>query len=407
MSPIGLGVVATAALAGIVLFLGEGLRRRIAPLRELNIPAPVIGGLVAAVALLIAGSAADFHVTFDSALERPLMIAFFTSIGFAASVRMLRAAGSQVVVMLVLASVFAIVQNVAGIAVATAFDLPPLFGVLTGSVTLTGGPATGLAFAPAFEKAGVSDAASVALATGMAGIVLGGLLGAPVATALIRRGRLHGAHATRSSQNPSITPQIVSTEAAPARDEDSVTIGVLKTVSVILVCMWLGSLIGARLEAAGITMPAYIGAMVVACVLRNFDDVAGWLRLSHSSIQIAGNVALSLFLVMALMRLDLAGLAHLALPILVILAVQVALVSAACFWPVYALMGRDYDSAVMCGGFVGFMLGTTANAMAVMTTLVERYGEAARAFLVLPLVGAFFLDFTNALIITTFLNVLS
>jgi ESS family glutamate:Na+ symporter len=180
----------------------------------------------------------------------------------------------------------------------------------------------------------------------------------------------------------------------------------LKTVAVVLIAMWVGQGISSFITALGVTLPAYIGAMLAAAILRNVDDRTRWLRLSHSTLDLLGAVALSFFLVMALMTLDLSKLASMAGPLIVMLLVQVAIVSIFSLWPVFALMGRDYEAAVITGGFLGFMLGTTANAIAVMRTLVERFGAAPRAFLVAPLVGAFFLDFTNALVITAFLNFL-
>jgi ESS family glutamate:Na+ symporter len=174
----------------------------------------------------------------------------------------------------------------------------------------------------------------------------------------------------------------------------------------VLVAMWIGSWVSAGFAALGLTLPAYIGAMLVAAAIRNLDDATGWFKLSHRFIAELGAVVLALFLVLALMTLRLWELAGLAIPLVTILAAQVALV-AVFVWPVFTVMGRDYESAVMGGGFVGFMLGTTANAMAVMRTLADRYGAAPVAFLVAPLVGAFFIDFTNAIIITLFLNVLS
>ena len=169
--------------------------------------------------------------------------------------------------------------------------------------------------------------------------------------------------------------------------------------------MWIGSWVSAWFASMNITLPAYIGAMLTAAVIRNFDDVTHWIKLSQRTIDDIGNVALSLFLVLAIMTLELWKLAGLAIPLLLILLVQVAIVALVCFWPIFQMMGRDYDSAVMGAGFVGFMLGTTANAMANMEALVERYGPAPRAFLVVPMVGAFFIDFTNALIITACINI--
>jgi ESS family glutamate:Na+ symporter len=286
----------------------------------------------------------------------------------------------------------------------------PLFGVLNGSVTLTGGPATGLAFAPAFEQAGVPGAATVAIAAAMVGIVSGGLIGGPVGTILIERHQLRKRQGSATHQDPRLATQIVEdqlrepTLIAPA-DEDKESYALLKALVVILIAMWIGSGVSGWFTRAGITLPAYIGAMLIAAVIRNADDATGLIGLSQRTIDDLGSVALSLFLVLALMTLRLWELAGLALPMVAILVVQVALIAAVCFWPVFRVMGRDYDAAVMGGGLCGFMLGTTANAMANMEALVERYGPAPRAFLVVPMVGAFFIDFVNAVIITVCLNI--
>ncbi len=396
-----LGLIETSAVASVLLLAGYAIRRLVPPLERVNMPAPVIGGLIAAVGMLIARVMELPAVEFDTSPQQPLMIAFFTSLGFAASVRLLRAGGLQVLVLLALCSVFAILQNLLGIAIATAFGLHPLFGVITGSVTLTGGPATGLAFAPLFEQAGVTGAATVAITTAMAGIILGSLVGAPLATALIERRGLRPKTVAHSPCH-----SIDAEEHTEPRDEGTRVVMVLKTITIFLLAMWLGSWISAAIQRSGLTMPAYIGAMLAASALRNLDDVTGWLKLPHRYIDVAGAVTLSLFLVMAMMTLDLLKLSSLAGPLLIVIVAQLLLVMLAFLWPLYQWMGRDYDAAVISGGFAGFMLGTTANAMAVMRSLVERYGAAPRAFLVAPLVGAFFMDFTNALIITAFLNLL-
>jgi len=391
-----LDAVQTLALAGIALFLGYALCRAIPVLGRYNLPPPVIGGLVFA----LAGWAAHGHgttlFTLDTALQTPLMIAFFTTIGINASLWLLRISGLQVVVFLLLASGFAVVQNLVGIAVAKGFGLHPLFGVLAGSTTLTGGPATGLAFAPQFEAAGVTGAASIAVASAMAGIVCGGLLGGPVATVLIRRFNLRS---TRPEDHRAPSEDRSVDVATESQREHAA----LKSIVVLLVAMWLGAWVSRWISATGVTLPAYVGAMLVGAVVRNIDDRTGWLQLSVPTTDLIGNVCLALFLSVALINLKLWELAGLALPLLVNLGLQALLVSVFCL-VVLRTMGRDYDAAVMSGGFVGFMLGTTANAMAVMRTLVERYGIAPRAFLVAPLVGAFFIDFTNALIITGFIN---
>jgi ESS family glutamate:Na+ symporter len=335
------------------------------------------------------------------------MIAFFTAVGFGASLQLLRVGGPLVVRFLILATIFAIVQNGAGVLVALSFGLQPLFGVLAGSVTLTGGPATGLAFAPLFEQAGVAGAGSIAIAAAMAGIVAGGVVGGPLGTFLVRRHRLDAPArtATATSPNPGKAEEGEVKASTNAADDEEGLFPIVKNIVAILVAMWIGSWVSRGFAALGLTLPAYIGAMLVAAALRNVDEWTGWFRLSYRFIDIFGAVALSLFLVVALMTLRLWELAGLALPLLVMILVQVALAALVAVGPVFRFMGRDYEAAVMSGGFLGFMLGTTANAMAVMQTLTERYGPAPRAFLVAPMVGAFFIDFTNALIITAFLNV--
>ncbi|HEX2309932.1 MAG TPA: sodium/glutamate symporter, partial [Vicinamibacterales bacterium] len=302
-----------------------------------------------------------------------------------------------------------------GALVAVALGQPALMGVLAGSVTLTGGPATGLAFAPQFEAAGVPAAGTLALAAAMAGIVAGGLTGGPVATWLIARRRLATPNAT-PVHVPVVTAQSVVearmpvTPAAVPEGEDREAYTILKTLVVMLVAMGAGSAISAwinqALSGTGIALPAYIGAMLAAAAIRNVDDAARLIGISQQIVDELGNVALSLFLVLALMTLRLWEIVHVAVPLAIIVVVQVALVIGAALIIVYRTMGRDYEGAVIASGFCGFMLGTTANAMANMDTIVERYGPAPRAFLVVPMVGAFFIDFTNALLITAFLNLL-
>ncbi len=407
--------VQTLAFAGAVLFIGYGIRNFIKPLSRYNIPAPVVGGLLVAIVLWITRSDGSTLITFDTTLQSPLMIAFFTSIGFGASLSLLRVGGPQVIWMFVIASAFAIAQNFVGMAVAVPFGLDPLFGVLAGSVTLTGGPATGLAFASEFEAAGVNSAATVAVATAMGGIVIGGLAGGPVGTRLIERFDLRTrgapirlvAESATEVVEEAVAEVVPRTEIEAPEGEAEGSYVLLKAAVAILIAMWVGSWISGWFEAIGITLPSYIGAMLVAAAIRNFDDFTGIIKLPERMIDDVGNVSLSLFLVMALMTLRLWELAGLALPLLLILAAQIIVLATFSYTMLFRWMGRDYDAAVMGGGFIGFMMGTTANAMANMRSLVERYGPAPRAFLVVPMVGAFFIDFTNAIIITIFLNLLA
>ena len=409
-----LDLIQTVALAGVVLFAGYLVRRLVTPLATYNIPAPVVGGLLVSVLLTLNRAYVGYPLTLDTTLQSPLMIAFFTSIGFAASLSLLRVGGPAVLIFFALATAVVVIQNVAGAGVAMALGQPPLMGVLAGSVTMTGGPATALAFAPFFEEAGVPAAATLGVAAAMAGIVAGGLLGGPVGTYLVRRSR--DGHLQPTEMRQPVAEHIVEAGLpGPAvtrvpEGEDTETYDLLKAIVVILAAMWFGAwvsqwLVGAA--AAGgfrLTLPSYIGAMLVAALFRNVDDVTGVFGLSQKHIDDLGAAALSLFLVMALMNLRLEQLVGLATPLAIMIAVQMALVALIAIFVVWRVMGRDYEAAVMSSGFTGFGLGTSANAMANMTALVERYGPAPKAFLVVPMVGAFFIDFTNALLITAFLN---
>lgn len=411
-----LSLIETLAAGGLALFAGFAIVRRVAPLKRYNVPAAVVGGLLVALLVTLARVMDVLVISFDTSLQTALNTAFFTSIGLSASFSLLRAGSGQALLFLLLASAFAVVQSLIGIGVAVAFGEHPLLGVLMSSTALAGGPATALAFAPQFSAAGVPAAESVAIAAAMAGIVLGGLAGGPIATRLLERhGVRAAAHAAPATRDEAVGHGGAANDAASADDASSAEEGssdedgireTLKAIMILLVAMAIGGWLSKGLAAAGVTLPGYVGAMIVGSLLRNLDDVTSWLKIPQTSAANAGMVCLTLFLTIALMNLKLWELAALALPLLVNLVLQLIAVALVCWWLVFRVMGRDYDAIVMTGGFTGFMLGTTANAMAVMRTLVERFGPAPRAFLVAPIVGAFFIDFSNAIIITTFLNLL-
>lgn len=396
-----LDAIQTVAFGGLVLLLGYALCRYIPVLAKYNLPEPVVGGLVVALASWWAYSQGSALYTLDTSLQQPLMIAFFTTIGLNASLALLKVSLRPVLIFLALSIGFAFCQNLIGIAVAGMFDIHPLFGVLAGSATLTGGPATGLAFAPMFEAAGLVGAESIAVTSAMAGIVLGGVIGGPVITKLIAQQKVVTPGAKASDRNtdlPGPNPERVHIENDGDREFNA-----LKSIIILLLLLWVGGFISQGFTAIGLTLPAYIGAMLAGAIVRNIDDLTGWFKLSIHTLEMIGNVCLALFLAVALMNLKLWELAGMGAPLLVNLVLQMLAV-AAFAWVIFGAMGRDYDAAVMGGGFIGFMLGTTANAMAVMRKLAARYGLAPRAFLIAPLVGAFFIDFANALIITGFVN---
>ena len=400
-----LDLVQTVACAGLILFAGYGVKRAIPLLARYNIPAPVAGGLPVAAILAILYAGQWQPVTFDTTLQAPLMIAFFTSIGFGASVNLLRRGGPQVALFTLIASVVAMLQNVIGGGAAALLGQHPLMGVLAGSVTLTGGPATGLAFAPLFEKAGVTGASTLAVAAAMAGIVAGGLIGGPIGTFLLdRHPRRVPLRPVQGTLENLAETQFTEPSATVPAGEDAEAYSLLKHLVLMLTAMWAGAWVSAWIASAGFTLPAYIGAMLVAAVIRNVDDATRMIGISQRTIDDLGSVALALFLVIALMTLRLWELAGLVVPLVVILVIQIAVIAVVCAIAIPPLMGKDYDAIVMSSGFAGFMLGTTANAMANMGALVERYGPAPKAYLVVPLVGAFFIDFINAILITVALN---
>jgi ESS family glutamate:Na+ symporter len=396
-----LDIIQTLALGAAFFSAGVFVRKRVPLLARLNIPSAVVGGLLAAGLLFLARDR-WFNVRLDTTAQPLFMVAFFTTIGMQASLRLLRSGGTQVLTFLVMASVFCFVQNFVGMGIARLFESPPLLGVIAGSVTLVGGPATGLAFAPLFEQAGVSGAGTIAIASATFGIICGGIIGGPVGTWLIRRRRLvpwsvEAPGSAGSWQVPS------DAETLPVEiDREFSTL--VHTLVMLGVTMGLGSLVSGYFQSLGWTLPAYIGAMLVAAILRNIDDTAGWLRINHRAMDLVGGISLNIFLVVALMDLKTWELLSLALPLVTILAAQVLAVTLFAATVGFRAMGRDYDSAVMAGGFIGFVLGTAANAVANMRTLTAAFGPSPKAFIVVPLVGAFFIDFVNAVIIVWFLN---
>jgi ESS family glutamate:Na+ symporter len=402
-----LDMVQTLALAAIVLFIGYAVRKRVPFLDRYNIPAPVVGGFLFAAASLALRLRGVVAFEFDTMLQAPLMIAFFTTIGLGASFGLLKIGGPQVLLFWLLASIMAVLQCGVGIALATGMGVHPFLGLIAGSITMTGGHGTGAAFGKLMEdQYAFSAAVTLAMAAATFGLVSGGLIGGPVATTLLRRyepakrtQHVSGEAAAAIAQYDPLDEEIDVEPAGPA--PTSYTL--LKVITVILVAMWAGGLLS-RWLGQHVTLPAYIGAMIVAVVLRNGVELARVMRIEQRVVDDLGTIALSLFLSMALMSLRLWELLDLAIPMLVILVAQVMLMAAFAYFVTFRVMGGDYDAAVMAGGHCGFGLGATPNAVANMEAIVERFGAAPRAFLVVPMVGAFFIDFTNALIITTFIN---
>jgi ESS family glutamate:Na+ symporter len=413
-----LDLIMTLALAAVALLGGSTLQRKIGIFSRSNIPAAAIGGLLFAFCVLMLRLGAGMGIALDTSLRAPLQTAFFTTIGLGATLSLLRAGGARLVFFWFLASMTAVVQNLVGIGVASALDAPLALGIICGALTLTGGPATGLAFASIFEGKGVEGASSLIIASATFGIFLSSLVGNPVATWLIRRYKLApretiadagddlGAPASTLSESP--PPEVASAPLdAPI---------LLRHVGIILTIMGLGAILSFGLTYLSETLPpaigplfrlpGYIGAMIIAALARNLNERYRWIEIDSRAVNTLGTMALAIFLVIALMDLKLWQLAGLAIPMLIILAVQVVVMIGYAALVTFNAMGRDYEAAVTVSGHIGFGLGITPNAVANMEALTQHYGPAPRSFLVVPVVGAFFIDFSNSIIITIFANLL-
>lgn len=383
----------TLTLAALVVYFGHFLKRKIAFIDKYNLPSPVLGGFVISALLATLKSQEILTVTFTKSFEETLMIAFFASIGYSASFRLLKEGGKIVFYFLLLTIGGLLLQIGAGILAAKAMDLPALMGVMTGAVALTGGPGTALAFGPVFESAGVKGASAIGLTTAMGGILLGGLIGSPLATFLIQKKHLK---APRSMTQGPLSHEH-TLKALPGKD-------LLYHFLALALIMGLGTTLSGWIKDLGVTLPIYIGSMVVAAIVRNIEDVKPVFELHGDWIEEIGSVALTLFIATALMSLRLDELKNAALPIFIFLVVQAILVALTAIGPGFWIAGKDYEGALMSAGYVGFMMGTTANAMANMSSLSQKYGPAPTAFLVVPVVGACFIDFINAAFITLCLN---
>ncbi len=421
-----LGPFALLVLALPVLLLGEAAIRRLPRLARWNIPAPILSGLVVAVALLacaewlpgrisLQGSTAhavwlwsilpqwDLAAPKPTDVERPLLILFFTCIGLNASWAVARQGGRPLLVYLALAASVAALQLASGAATALALGQSPLLGLMAGCVSLMGGFGTAAGFAPEFEKAGLPGAAAIGIAAAAFGVIAGGLIAGPIAGRLVRTKLGLGATSPAASAEPE-APAPAHGFIAELQDLARNPGSVLLHLAALFVCMKLGAFVSVQLQQAGITFPVYMGSMLVAAGLRNLHDAAGgtWLRSDRTDG--VASVALMWLLTVVMIDLQLHQLAHAAWPMLVILAVQVALIAAIAYWIVFRVMGRNYEAATMSAGLIGFGLGATANAVATMRELARRFGPAPRAFLIVTVVGAFLIDFVNAVLITTALN---
>jgi len=389
----------TFVAASLVLLAGRLLVARIAALRTFSIPEPVAGGVTAAVVLLAIHAASGVAVRFDTTLQTPFMLAFFATIGLGADLRSLAAGGRTLVRFLAVVLAFLLVQNLVGIGMARLLGLDPRVGLLAGSIALSGGHGTAAAWGAVFARDGVPSAVEIGMAGATFGLVLGGVTGGPVAGWLLRHGHPAPGSDAGSDAPPSgfEQPSAVRLITAPA---------LVETLALIAICLWLGTAAAGALAGTAFELPVFVPVLFVGVALRNgLSWVAGYEPFDRA-VSVVGNVSLALFLAMALMTLRLWELAHLALPVLAILLAQAALMAAWVVKVTYPAMGRTYDAVVLGAGQCGFGLGGTPTAIANMQAITNRFGPSRVAFVIVPLVGAFFLDLANALIIKAILSVL-
>jgi ESS family glutamate:Na+ symporter len=396
VSTIQLDLLFTIIAAFVVLTAGRTLVTRVSLLKRFSIPAPVVGGVLVAVLLALADGVAGLRVSFDMSLRDSLLLMFFTTVGLSADARMLMKGGPKLAVFLGVSAVFIAVQNLVGVAAAFAMDLHPVVGLLGGSITLTGGHGTGAAYGGRFgETMNIAGAMELTMAFATAGLVLGSVLGGPLAEYLVRKYQLAPAAA------PSAVDKLVTDG-----DEhpDPITVqSMLNTLFAILLCLAVGKMLARLLQGTGFILPDFLFCLLLGVVIRNASTIIKPIAVSGATVDLVGGVSLSLFLVMALMGMRLIDLVSLAGPLLVILALQTVAMAAYAVYVTFRAMGRDYDAAVMAAGHVGFALSSTAAALAVMKTLTERRGPSPLAFLIVPMVGAFFIDIANALMIQAYL----
>jgi len=386
----------TLVAASLVLLLGRGLVTRVGFLRAYNIPEPVAGGLVVALVLLALRSF-DVQVRFDTSLQTPLMLAFFATIGLSADFASLKKGGRVVGIFILAVTGLLLVQNAMGIGLASLLGLDPLMGLLTGSVTLAGGHGTGAAWSATFsEKYGLASASELAMASATFGLVLGGLIGGPVARLLIKRVQVPGCVDQAKPRAPKGFEQ-------PNKERSITPFSFIETLALIAVSLLAGNLLNGLLLGSAFELPTFVCVLFVGVVLRNGLSALGLYQVFEREVSVLGNVSLSLFLAIALMSLKLWDLASLALPIFIILAVQTIVMALFAIFVTFRIMGSNYDAAVLSAGHCGFGLGATPTAIANMQAVTQRYGPSQIAFLVVPMVGAFFIDIINVIVIKLFL----
>ena len=411
-SPIEVHSFLTATLGILVLFVGKILNRRIRWLREFTIPEPVSGGLLVALVLTLLHAWFGLEMNFGMRARDVLLVVFFTTVGINASFADLRRGGRALLVLLALTITLMLAQNALGIALARWAGLPPATGLLMGTVSLIGGHGTTIAWSPQIaSEEGVANALEIGIAAATFGLILASACGGPIARFLIRRYRLEGPAANGGA--PAQDPANATATARGSTSTNGSTMlssdEFLGAVLAINVCIILGSLLQGVIRERGLFLPLFVPCLIVGILLSNLLPRRGaglpfgW-PARTPAVALIAEIALGAFLAMSLMTIQVWTLVDLAGPLLLILAAQFVLVLFLTIFLVFPLLGATYDAAVIAAGFSGFTLGSTPTAMATMTAVTERFGPSPRAFLILPLVSAFFIDLLNAVLIPFFLR---
>ncbi|AUS87157.1 sodium/glutamate symporter [Lysinibacillus sp. YS11] len=385
--------ITTVFLAVALFALGSFLINKIGFLKRFCIPAPVVGGLLFAALATILKTTGILEISLDTSLQSLFMITFFTTIGLGASFKLVKLGGKLLIIYWLACGFLALMQNVIGVSLASLMGIHPLIGMMAGAVSMEGGHGAAAAFGQTLEDLGISSAMTIGAAAATCGLVAGGLIGGPIVKYLVGKYNL-----TPDEQE--------SEEVEYENKHEQITSDSFFTqVLLITFCMAVGTYVGTLFsEATGFVLPGYVGAMFVAVLVRNIMDKFKPEAINMKSISLIGDVTLGVFLSMALMSIKLWEIADLALPLFIIVFAQVFFIVVFSIFVLFKLLGKNYDAAVMVAGFAGHGLGATPNAMANMSAVVQRFGPSKKAFLVVPIVGAFLIDVFGIPIIITTIN---
>lgn len=394
MYKLSLDMYQTLALAVMVLTFGAYLKKQIKTLEKFCIPSPVVGGIVFATISCILYKLNILEFSFDETLKSICMMVFFTSVGFNANIKILKSGGVNLVLLLICVCALIVFQNSLAVALAQALNVSPLVGLSAGSISMVGGHGTAGAFGPVLEDFGMEGATTLCTAAATFGLVAGSLMGGPLARKLIIKRDL------LKTANTDHKEELKEEQSKYRRSAQRYSTAAFQ----LAIAMGFGTLVSTLLSKTGMTFPAYIGAMIVAAIMRNIAEYKNRYEVHMGEIRDVGGICLSLFLGIAMITLKLWQLASLALPLVVLLCAQTILMFLFAYFIVFNVMGRDYDAAVLSAGVCGFGMGATPNAMANMQAITHRFAPAVKPYLLVPIIGSMFADFINSLVITFFIN---